>query len=306
MRRSLAPSKRPLVNPLKRPAPVHDQQPTNLAQRPALCPSRVAKTMVASEVSSGSAEVSLKTPQNSCAAAKTQNYAASATLPLSEKLPSAELKPLPMALLKAAVSARPQAKIHMSDSPKNGSLEPPAAAQQKNPGSNCISHKALMKECVPAKKDPRSETKEHSENNFQVSASDLICPTICSECRELAPHECEGLQYCRRGNLEMLQKLAGDDGEMPQEATAWLLTAVAYSKVKLVQFLLGAYKKLDPLAVGSIKIEMQVSLDPNQATNTSALQIANALLVMNPGSRNLRKILQELRLAECHGNVSTN
>ena len=87
--------------------------------------------MVASEVSSGSAEVSLKTPQNSCAAAKTQNYAASATLPLSEKLPSAELKPLPMALLKAAVSARPQAKIHMSDSPKNGSLEPPAAAQQK-------------------------------------------------------------------------------------------------------------------------------------------------------------------------------
>ena len=51
---------------------------------------------------------------------------------------------------------------------------------------------------------------------------------------------------------------------MPQEATAWLLTAVAYSKVKLVQLLLGAYKKLDPLAVGSIKIEMQVSLDPNQ------------------------------------------
>ena len=56
---------------------------------------------------------------------------------------------------------------------------------------------------------------------------------------------------------------------MPQEATAWLLTAVAYSKVKLVQFLLGAYTKLDPLAVGSIKIEMQVSLDPNQVERTA-------------------------------------
>ena len=99
----------------------------------------------------------------------------------------------------------------------------------------------------------------------------------------------------RTGDLTALEVYCSvvDDGDSSNMVDRLLLTATLYSQPAAVELLL--LKGANPNAKNTVKIEMEVPLDPSQVQDVSSMEAVSAVLVMKPGSRKSKQILRLLR-----------